>query len=309
MNPFYNSTENRPRAWVRIPVYTVLAFLFIAIAQSLPLGGLEFVLTAGITYLFFWVMFHFADNRKTLKLAGITLSPVWWQEFGFGVLIGFVAMLLIFGVQLLSGTITFMGFGWESSQAELWIVPVAIFFLQMACVGFYEELMSRSYLLTNFKEGFTFGGISTTTATFLAILFSSSIFGFLHLANPNVTIFAIINIVLAGVMLAIPYVLTGRLAYSVGLHFSWNFFQGGVFGFRVSGLPIRHSVIQIQQGGEAFLTGGSFGPEGGLIGTGAIILICAVIIFIEKKRTGAVALHPFFTRTYLQNEEKIEETA
>ena len=213
-------------------------------------------------------------------------------------------MLLIFAVEWYSGALEVVGFGWDSPN---WILPLAGLFVQMLCVGLYEEFMSRSYLLTNFKEGFTFGNIDPTKATFIAIFLSSSIFGILHMFNPNFSMFALINIISAGVMLAIPYVLTGRLAYSAGLHFSWNFFQGGVFGFRVSGMSVKNSLLNIHQTGDPFWTGGSFGPEGGLIGTIATVTICLVFLMIHKQKNGKISLHPMFRRTYLQNEENFKD--
>ena len=262
------------------------------------------MITAFATFGFFWMMFRFADNRKTIRQAGLELSPQWWKEYGIGLLIGAGMMTAIFCSEWFTGDLEIVGFAWDSSN---WLLPLSGFFIQMLCVGVYEEFMSRSYLLTNFKEGFTVGSLTPSSATLLAILASSSMFGLLHFFNPNFNIFALVNIIGAGVMLAIPYVLTGRLAYSAGLHFAWNFFQGGVFGFRVSGMSVKTSIINIHQTGNSFWNGGSFGPEGGLIGTIAVLIICLIFLIIHKKYTGSLQLHPMFMRTYLQNEEKSED--
>ncbi|GAB5410269.1 MAG: type II CAAX endopeptidase family protein [Balneolaceae bacterium] len=308
MNPFFNQSEYRARAGIRIPVYIFFSFLILSIGNSIPLQGFEYVLTALMSLGVFWFFFRGMDNRSSIIEAGITLNKNWLIEFGIGSFIGLIAMGLIFLIEWISGDIEIIGFGWKGTTTLFWGIPVLMFMLQMICLGFYEELISRSYLVTNFKEGLTIGSTSPEKATIMAILASSAVFGLAHAANPNATIFALINILFAGVMLAIPYVITGRLSYSVGLHFSWNFFQGGFFGFRVSGIPIRKSVIDIQQGGNPIWTGGSFGPEGGLIGLVAILLISLFFVVYFKKKKGELVLHPMFKKTYLQNKEMFAKT-
>jgi len=302
MQPVMNKKEQRLRAGVRIFVYIVIAFPIVMIGNAFPFGGFQFISTAVLCFGFFWVMFRFVDNRSSLQIAGVIPDKTWWVECLVGILIAAVVMAIIYGIQFLSGTIQFLGYSWNAPGNSSWLNPVIIFLIQMMSVGFYEELMSRSYLLPNFKEGFSFGKLEPRKATFLAVIFSSSIFGLAHGLNPNVTIFAILNIVLAGVMLAIPFVITGRLAYSVGLHFGWNFFQGSVFGFRVSGMPIRGTIIQIQQGGEELWTGASFGPEGGLVGTFGIVLVVICTLVLIKKSGIPLQMHSHFTNSYIENE-------
>lgn len=307
MNPFINKSEQRLRAGIRIAVYIFFSFLIITVGNSLPLSGFQYVVTSALTFGFFWLCFRFVDNRPNIKQAGLTLTKKWWVEFGVGCGIAVIAMLFIFVIEWASGDLIFMGFSWENAASTSWVLPFLIFFIQMLNVGFYEEVMSRSYLIPNFKEAFTFTKVPPAKATITAIVFSSVLFSFAHGFNPNLTVFALINITIAGVMLAVPYILTGRLAFSVGIHFAWNFAQGGIFGFRVSGLPIRGSLIQIQQGGSPMWTGGAFGPEGGLIGTLAIILVTYLTISWIRKSKGNLNLHPFFTNSYLQNEGQTQE--
>lgn len=306
MNPFFNTSEGRLRAGFRIPIYIVIVFILMGLGHSIPLDGWQYIITTVLSFGFFWMTFRFVDNRASLTLAGIKPDNNWWKEFGIGCGIAALVMTFIFVIQTVTGTIEFLGFSWELPGSSSWMYPVIVFFVQMLCVGFYEEIMSRSYLIPNFKEGVTFWRIDPKKATLLAIIFSSSFFGIAHALNPNATLFALLNIFMAGVMLAIPYVITGRLAYSVGIHFAWNFFQGGVFGFRVSGQAINGSLIQIQQGGEQIWTGSSFGPEGGLIGTFGIVIVTALSLIAIKLKGEPLQLHQNFTKSYLEfeNEEK-----
>ncbi len=304
MNPFYNPAERRLRAAFRIIIYIFLSFLAMGFSLMAPLGGLEYVLATLGIFGIFWLSFRFTDNRLNISQAGLQLSPEWWKEYGVGVSIGFVVMTLIFVTELLMGDLEITGFGWEAVGHQFWVIPVLIFLIQMGCVGFYEELISRSYLITNFKEGLTVFNVTPEKATVLAIIISSSLFGIAHAGNPNATIFAVINIVVAGVMLAIPYVMTGNLSYSIGLHTSWNFFQAGFFGFKVSGITVRNSVINIRQGGNDLWTGGTFGPEGGIIGLIAVLLIAVFFVVYLRKRNNRVMIHPSFRKTFLQNKEE-----
>jgi hypothetical protein len=87
------------------------------------------------------------------------------------------------------------------------------------------------------------------------------------------------------------YLLTGELAIPIALHITWNFFQGNVFGFPVSGTAVRAATfISIEQGGPDLWTGGAFGPEAGLLGLGAMIVGIFVIILWVRWRYGQVSL-------------------
>ena len=303
----FNKTEHRVRAGIRMIVYLILSFSIVILINAFSFGGLEYLFTTLFSFCFFWVMYRFIDHRANINLAGITIEKTWLNEYGFGLLIAALVMGVIFITQLLLGSIKILGFSWNQPGTSDWMYPFLLFFFQMLCVSFYEELILRCYVLTNFKEGCTIGKIDTFKATIFAIIFSSSIFGLVHFFNPNITFFSLLNITLAGVMLAIPYLITGRLAYSVGIHFAWNFFQGGVFGFRVSGLPVHGSLIQIQQGGEAIWTGASFGPEGGLIGTIGIVLVMFLCLVFIKKSGVSLTLHSNFRKTYLELEGLTKE--
>ncbi len=95
---------------------------------------------------------------------------------------------------------------------------------------------------------------------------------------------------LIALLLGLGYILTGELAMPIGIHFTWNFFQGYVFGFPVSGSSTGSSVIAIQQGGPALWTGGAFGPEAGLVGILATALGCILILLWVRWRYGKLQL-------------------
>lgn len=165
-------------------------------------------------------------------------------------------------------------------------VAFLIFLVQMTLVGTYEELVFRGYQMKNIAEGLNLGPLSTKTSLFLAWIVTSILFGLIHAANPGATVGTTLKITLAGFFLALPFLLTGELALSIGVHIAWNFFQGNVFGFPVSGLTFfRTTIFDTVQGGPDLWTGGGFGPEAGLLGfTGIIVGSLSMIWWVKRTR-------------------------
>lgn len=302
-NPFFNHKEHRLRALFRILLFIFMFSFAVSLPALVPSVVLAFILRAALVLGVYYLMFRFTDQRRW-NLSGLNLNKLWIKECTAGIIIAGVAMGGIFGFEWLTGGLEITGFGWERNGSSFWLIPVLVFFVQMVSVGIYEEVMARGYLIPNITEGFTMGNITPQKAAIIAVLISSALFGFAHANNPNATTTAVLNIILAGVMLAIPFVITGRLALSVGIHFSWNFFQGGVFGFRVSGMEVRNSIIQIHQGGPEWLTGGTFGPEAGVIGIFGMIFITVLTVFYLKRTGVPLRYAPLFSASYLQQKDE-----
>lgn len=243
-----------------------------------------------------WIGGRFFDSRNFQDF-GLVLDRQWWNELWLGVGIGFVAMGAIFAAFWLFGWLEFTGWGWDRAGLHPFPITIASYFLHMAMVGFYEELFSRGYHLKNMMEGYRFGkDASGNRAAVLSLLTSSVIFGLMHAGNPGFKWSALVGIIIAGLLLGIPYLMTGRLGYAIGLHFSWNFAQGGIFGFPVSGNPFRESVIQHRVTGPEWLTGGGFGPEAGLL-PHLILVLAGILSIVLLVRMGVAAkVHPSFLR-------------
>jgi hypothetical protein len=123
------------------------------------------------------------------------------------------------------------------------------------CVSFMEELLTRGYILNNLLISFS---------PYKALFISSVIFSLMHAFNPNINILSFLNLFAAGILLGLPYLYTKRLWFSIGLHFGWNFFQGTIFGFAVSGKQC-YSAIEITIANENKWNGGAFGFEASLL--------------------------------------------
>ncbi|MFC7028853.1 CPBP family intramembrane glutamic endopeptidase [Halomicroarcula sp. GCM10025710] len=150
-----------------------------------------------------------------------------------------------------------------------------------------EELLHRGFLLTNFAEGFQVGPVDARGAVVVGILLTSGVFAFAHATAPNATAISTASIALAGVFLGLGYALTGELALPIGVHVAWNFFEGNLYGFPISGSTTT-SILAIEQHGPDVMTGGAFGPEAGLLGVGAILLgILTTIAWVRYHRGGS----------------------
>lgn len=140
-------------------------------------------------------------------------------------------------------------------------------------VSVLEELVVRGYILTNLLE---------SMHPFWALILSSLLFMSLHLGNPNIEFIPILNLFLAGILLGASFVYTKNLWFPIGLHWSWNLFQGPVFGFEVSGVETK-SLFQQDIIQDNYLTGGAFGFEGSILAT-IFIVASTIAIFIVFKQ-------------------------
>ena len=206
-----------------------------------------------------------------------------------------LVMSIIVFVQCLFGWLEFTGFGWNRSSERSYILLLGGYILTMAVVGFYEEVWFRGYQVKNLTEGF-FTGNNRNIAGTGAIAISSLFFGLLHMSNPNATLFGMFVIVLAGIMLALPFVITGQLGYSIGLHFAWNSVQGALYGLPVSGIYFRQSILQFEVVGPESWTGGRFGPEGGLIGIIGVLLLIVITVIRLRNQGYAITITQELTR-------------
>ena len=234
-----------------------------------------------------WIVARFIDHRKLADF-GFHLNRRWWLDFGFGCFLGAFLMAFIFIVELALGWVTIQH-TFYSPLLPFW-ASMGIGVLSYIGVGINEEIFARGYGLRNLAEGLCLPKVSPRTAFLASYVISSILFGVFHLMNDNATWASTFFIMLIALLLGLGYVLTGELAMPIGIHMTWNFFQGYVFGFPVSGGASGNSVFAIQQGGPAVWTGGAFGPEAGLIGILATALGCILVVLWVRWRYGKLRL-------------------
>jgi membrane protease YdiL (CAAX protease family) len=306
---FWNSLEKRLRAGWRILVYTLMwIFAPLVVAHligdwlALPLISvfptvagvaphavailLRLLVVLLVTWLAAWLI-----DRRTVREYGLWFDRSWWLDFGFGLALGALLMAFIFVVEWLAGWVVVVAVMEVSLPGVTFWTAILGALLLFIVVGITEELLARGYHLRNLAEGLNFRGVGARGALFSAWLLSSSFFGLLHVFNPNATWYSTVALMAAGLFLGIGFVLTGSLAIPIGLHITWNFFQGNVFGFPVSGNTFESAtLISIQQEGPPLWTGGAFGPEAGLLGMIAIGLGSILTLIWVRWRYGHVQL-------------------
>ena len=201
-----------------------------------------------------WIARRGLDRRSFTSL-GLSLKTPAARDMLVGFLIPAPLFALIFIIQWGLGWLTIEGWGWAAGSFSLTMLGVLLGLVGFFAVGFYEELLFRGYHLQNLRDG---------TGLSIALFLSSAIFALAHLGNFSSSIASSIGIFAAGFFLAYGWIRTGALWLPIGLHIGWNFFQGPIFGFAVSGTPTPSIVVHSVEGPE-LLTGGGFGPEAGLI--------------------------------------------
>lgn len=321
MNIFWNRSERRLRALWRILLQSIVMFFLSGIMSFAVILGMFFVPGGAGTVLNRTDMYHallnyfminpyasliimlasflviFVSIRLAARILdhrpfaafGFHFNRQWWLDFLFGLGLGAVLMTIIFTIE--------WGIGWVIILPENEPIGTSLFILMLIglvkfiLVGIQEELISRGYHLVNLAEGLNLPTIGRRTAAWLAFFLSSVVFGLLHLGNPHVSIASILNLCIAGVLLGLPYLLTGELALSIGVHITWNYFQGFIYGFPVSGIPTSNSLILIQQSGPSLMTGGAFGPEGGLVSVIVMALGIGLSILWVRATRGRLSLN------------------
>lgn len=284
---FLSPDERRLRAGWRLLIQTIL-FLALTVIVSLVTGTIAYVLHADLSGALYFALNilveliavtlsiylarRFLDKRSFTSL-GFKLDRFMLPDLLAGIVITFIVMGLIFDALWALGWLTFQSFAWNSDPLPYVMLQTVEFLLIFILVGWSEELLSRGYHLQTIASGINL---------FWGVTISSAVFGLLHLGNPNATWVSVAGIFFAGLFLAYGYVRTKQLWLPIGLHIGWNFFEGVVFGFPVSGLDI-YPLIRIRVQGPEIWTGGAFGPEAGLIVLPALALGAVMIYFYTRR--------------------------
>ncbi|MEN8172990.1 MAG: type II CAAX endopeptidase family protein [Chloroflexota bacterium] len=286
---FFSPDERRLRAGWRLLIQTIL-IVFIALVLSLIFSGvliyddqpylsrlssqiIELLAVGGSIY----IARRFIDKRSFTSL-GLNFNRQALIDLLLGIAIPGIMMGFIFLVEWSIGWLSFDGFAWQVYPTQQVFSNALLVIFIFMLVGWNEELLSRGYHLQTIASG---------TNLAWGIFLSSAVFGVLHLGNPGATWISAAGILFAGLFLAYGYLRTGQLWLSIGLHIGWNYFEGTVFGFPVSGFDF-YSLTLITVDGPVLWTGGDFGPEAGLIVLPALLLGTLLIRFVTRDRNPAL---------------------
>lgn len=206
-----------------------------------------------------WFLLRIANGRTFRAASGLQWTTRSWRQLWAGLLLSGLMLVLLLVMELLVGDARmFLG---RFPLAHILHILV-LGFLSFALVGVAEEILMR---------GYPFDVLLRQGSTWSALLVTSVLFSLMHAMNPDIGWMGFGNILLAGIWVGVARLVTGSLWLPIGLHTGWNFFLGSVFGFPVSGIHER-SLFVTETGGPAIITGGTFGPEGGLLATAVLLL-------------------------------------
>ncbi|MDF2614447.1 MAG: family intrarane metalloprotease protein [Clostridia bacterium] len=209
-------------------------------------------------------------SRIKRPLMDMGLSPIksHKRELAAGLAFGALSITLVFVLLL------FVGNAEVRSWIPVFSADTIIYLFIYIMVGFGEEVLGRGYIMSVLRQ---------TKNVPLIVIVSAVIFSLLHMANPSVNILPLVNIFLVGVLFAYMYLKSGNIWMPIGYHITWNYFQGNVYGFPVSGIG-GQGIITTRLSRNTIMNGGEFGPEGGLVVTIIIIIGFAFVKWYYRKK-------------------------
>ncbi len=211
---------------------------------------------------------------RPLASLGLRLDARWLRLFASGAALGG-------GIILAAALAAALGAGvrWRPGTPSA-ATLLAGAWLYLA-VAWTEELHYRGYPFQRLCEGFGPG--------FAQVLFAVY-FVYGHWQNPGMQgatrAWAALNIGLASLLLGYAWIRTGSLAPSLGLHFGWNFVQGPLLGFGVSGTHGASVLEPVLPEARTWVHGGTFGLEAGL--PCAVAAVLALLLVARLPRAGAI---------------------
>jgi membrane protease YdiL (CAAX protease family) len=207
-------------------------------------------------------------RRQPLSAVGLRLDGRWMRQALAGVAFGGAQMLVVTALICLVGGVRF---GLDPAGGIATLAMGAWLFLWAALL---EELLFRGFVFQRLLDG-----IGVVPAQ----LAMAALFAVAHWGNPGMDgateVWASLDLALAAVLLGLAYVRTGSLALSVGMHFGWNWTQGSILGFDVSGMHQGGWLLPHLLDKPQWLTGGAFGPEASIF---AVAVDLAAILVLWR---------------------------
>jgi membrane protease YdiL (CAAX protease family) len=217
-----------------------------------------------------WLCGRMLENLP-FRALGAWFTRGWLKHFVLGCVIG--GLTLSFAV-LIAVVFGGLHFRYDAEQTTNSIIySLAISFVIFAVASAFEEVLCRGYFLQT---------MSRSGLAWLGIAITSLVFGVGHLGNPDAGVVSTANTVLAGLWFSIAYLKTRDLWFVWGLHLMWNWMQGSFFGIEVSGITNLASAPLLREidAGPRWLTGTTYGVEGGIVCTIALIVSTIAIYYL-----------------------------
>jgi membrane protease YdiL (CAAX protease family) len=222
-------------------------------------------LPVGFLLLVTWICLRL--RGEPLSGVGLRLDANWLRQIVSGAAFGAALMLAVTALIFLAGGVRFE---FDPARGPIRLAAGAWLFIWAAVL---EELLFRGFVFQRLIDG-----IGVTAA----LLVMGGLFAIAHWGNPSMEgstmIWATIDTVLGAVLLGLAYLRTGSLALPIGIHFGWNWAQGSLLGFDVSGFSQSGWLVPHLLAKPEWFTGGAFGPEASIfsivVDAAAVFLLC-----------------------------------
>lgn len=185
-----------------------------------------------------------------------------------GLLFGFLMFSAVVAIGMLLGQFRFEGYDMSS------LILVIPYFILFAIQCFSEEMCARGWTMTYFFK---------RHSIFLAMVINCIVFALPHLLSPGIDLLSIVNIFIVGMVFAVMFLRFDNIWVCGGVHTAWNFSQGIILGFNVSGYTTP-SIMKFSQVGQNLINGGAFGPESSLITTAVFIISLIIAVYYPNRK-------------------------
>ncbi len=253
----------------------IIVGIMMAISGNIDLNGVEetvsfYMLFATVFVSIIVILYVLLVERRRLKSMGLGRKNL-LKDYFIGYIVGVSLFSICILILVLSGNMKYNGM-----NSLRTVLPMTVaFFIGFLLQGSEEEIIFRGYLMPS---------LAARHNIIIAIIINSCLFGAAHLMNSHVTFLSIFNIILFGLFASI-YALKFNSIWGVcAIHSAWNFVQGNIFGLQVSGMDKMVTIWRFEATGKDILTGGAFGPEGGIVVTIVLIIAIFVLFKINLKR-------------------------
>ncbi|WP_071441443.1 CPBP family intramembrane glutamic endopeptidase [Traorella massiliensis] len=236
-------------------------------SQTMTLYNLYLTIVISLMILYVGIKMH----GRSFESMGLSAHHA-LKHYLIGLAVGFLTLSGAMLITYVFGGARFAGI--DLSNIGL----LLLYFVGFLFQGFEEELLCR---------GFMMFGLSKNHSVFFSMMFNSLLFAALHIGNPGVSPLALANLFLAGLSFSCMAVYFDNIWAASGAHSMWNFAQGNFYGILVSGMSMGPSVFKFELVGNALISGGSFGLEGGigvfLVEIITILIFCLLYKYKKEK--------------------------
>jgi len=266
-----------------IPLFLIMGSIYGITEDGISMQGtpaleagfwmsLQLIFSFALVYVILWAWLKFFEKRPLSTLGYEVKNAL--AQYGRGFLFGILMFGGAVGILAVFGSVAFEK-GDPTQQGVAALGGVALVLIGWVVQGGAEEALIR---------GWTLPVIGARYKPWIGLLVSSLIFAGLHGLNPGLSVFALINLALFGAFAGLYAMREGSLWGISALHSVWNWVQGNFFGFEVSGTNAGGGTLfNLMETGPDWLTGGTFGPEGGAAVTIVLLIAIAVTLFWKGK--------------------------